>query len=467
MFKKFASLLEKPGIVRVKQTLRKYLESDLYTIVVLAAAVINWKLHTMAIVMAVGLLHFFLIFFLDVDRIRLIPLVPTAIISLRLENNPDYLWPAVIAAVIVFPIVVYDLFRRKVNFNNKIFIGMVFILIAMCFSFVNAPDFITPLMGFAMMFFYVFLFLYMFNKATDKEKLEDNRLYLTRTFNYMALAIFIEVLLLMFETNAFADLNEFFTEKQVKLGWAMTNFIAMILLMIMPLSVYYYIKNQDKYILLLYVLIELALLFLMMSRGAYLAILITAVPFLVKFTTDIKDKVLFTKVLMIALIFILLFTLTVLIPKEIVKNYFNALDERGLSLTGREIIYKVGMMVFKQYPLFGGGVYTSEFFISRVANTVYYHNYLIQTLATIGIVGLAAFLYYLYQVLRAATRRDDYCIYVLFIVLNMMIHGLFDTTFYNPLVMVMLSCILPLLNGENNNKAPVISAQKEEANVCC
>ena len=34
---------------------------------------------------------------------------------------------------------------------------------------------------------------------------------------------------------------------------------------------------------------------------------------------------------MIALIFILLFTLTVLIPKEIVKNYFNALTNAVVS----------------------------------------------------------------------------------------------------------------------------------------
>jgi O-antigen ligase len=122
--------------------------------------------------------------------------------------------------------------------------------------------------------------------------------------------------------------------------------------------------------------------------------------------------------------------------------------------------------VFKQYPLFGGGVYTSQFYISRVSESVYYHNYLIQTLATIGIIGLAAFLYYLYQILRGVTRRHDYNIYVFFIVLNMMVHGLFDTTFYNPLVMVMFSCILPLLSMENNNHAPLPLAQKEKNNVC-
>ncbi|MDD4389036.1 MAG: hypothetical protein PHV87_07515, partial [Bacilli bacterium] len=74
-------------------------------------------------------------------------------------------------------------------------------------------------------------------------------------------------------------------------------------------------------------------------------------------------------------------------------------------------------------------------------------------LATIGLVGLVAFLYYLYQILRASTKKGDYNTYVLFIVLNMMLHGLFDTTFYNPLVMVLFSLILPLLSNNNHHIA--------------
>ncbi len=466
MFNNLANILERPKMVRFKQLFKSYIDSDFYIITVMAAAALNWKLQTMAVILTVGLIHFLLILLFDINRIRFIPLAAAAIISLRLENISDYLWPAVGASIIVFPLLVYDLYRKKVNYNNKIFVGMVFLLIAMGFSFVNAPDFITPLMGFAMMFFYTFLFLYFFNKVTEKETLEENRQYLARSLNYMVLAIFVEVLLFMIETKAFADLADFVSNKNIKLGWAITNFIAMILLMIIPLSVYYYIKNQKKHYLLLFVLIELALLFLMMSRGAYLAILITAIPFVVKFTSDIKDKVLFTKIFLITFAVVLLITLTILIPKEIVKNYFAALDERGISLTGRQILYKIGIIVFKQYPLFGGGVYTSQFYISRVSESVYYHNYLIQTLATIGIIGLAAFLYYLYQILRGVTRRHDYNIYVFFIVLNMMVHGLFDTTFYNPLVMVMFSCILPLLSMENNNHAPLPLAQKEKNNVC-
>ena len=453
MLKNVAKILENKKISRFKELFKSYVDSDLYILTVMAAAVLNWKFHVMIIIFAVGLPLALLIFIFDINRIRFIPLILGVIISLQLEYIPGYVLPATISSVIVFPILVYDLYRKKVVYNNKIFVGMVFLLLAMIFSVVNAPNFTTPFLGILMMFFYTFLFLYFYNKGIENSLLEENRQYLARSFNYMVLAILCEVLLFMFEINAFSDLGKFFMDKHIMLGWAMTNYIAMILLMIIPLSYYLYSKNQEKFYLLIFVLIELILLLLMLSRGAYLAILIVIVPFIVKFGHDVKDKVLFTKISLLAVIIILVITLSVFIPQGIVKSYFAALDHRGLSLSGRQILYQVGIQVFKRYPLFGGGVYTSEYYISLVAGSVYYHNYLIQTLATIGLVGLVAFLYYLYQILRASTKKGDYNTYVLFIVLNMMLHGLFDTTFYNPLVMVLFSLILPLLSNNNHHIA--------------
>jgi len=122
------------------------------------------------------------------------------------------------------------------------------------------------------------------------------------------------------------------------------------------------------------------------------------------------------------------------------------LDHRGMSLSGRELLYEVGLNVFARYPLFGGGIYTSEYYISIVASSVYYHNYFIQTIATIGLFGLAAFVIYVFQLIKESAVKDDYNIYVFFIIMNMLIHGLFDTTFYNPLVMIIFSLILPLMS---------------------
>lgn len=449
-------MLEKKGIACFKEAFKKFVGTDYYMLTIMFAAVLNWKFRVMWIVFLVYLVFFVLIMIFNVKRTKFIPIILGIIISLRLENIPDYLVPAVVGSAIVFPVLVYDLYRHKVQHNNTIFMGMVFLLISMVFSIVNAPNFITPFLGVLMMFFYTFLFLYYYNKRGENEDLEYGRNYLARSFNYMILAILIEVILYMLEVDAFADLSSFFSAKRIQLEWAMTNYIAMIILMVIPLSFYLYIKNQKKYHLLIFILIELILLVMMLSRGAYLAILVTFLPFIIVFGKDVKDNILFTKVVLFTALILLLISLTILIPEGIVKAYFSALDKRQLSMSGRPILYRVGLKVFKTYPLFGGGIYTSEYYLSLVSTSVYYHNFFIQTIASVGLIGLSAFSYYLFQILKQATRKGTYNIYVLFIVLNMIIHGLFDTTFYNPLVMVLLSLILPFLEAEKNNIEVVV-----------
>lgn len=448
MIKAFEKLLENKAVKRFKDYFTKFVGSDAYMILIMAAAVINWKFRVIWVIFIVGLSMLFPIIIFGISRLKLVPVILGTMISLRLGNKSAYLVPAIIALAIVFPLLAYDLFRKKVKYDNKIFIGMIFLMITMIFSIVNAPNVIMPMLGIIMMFCYTFLFLYYYNKRGSGEDLKRDREYLCRTFNYMVIGILFEVLLYMLEIQAFSNLKQFFSSKQVILEWAMTNYIAMILLMIIPLSSYLYINNQKKIYLLLFIVLEFFLVVIMLSRGAYLAILIVSVPFIIYFTSGIKDKITFTKLSLFALFAFLIITLTVLIPSGIVKSFFTALDQRGTSLSGRQILYKVGMQVFKTYPLFGGGVYTSEYYISLVAGSVYYHNFFVQTLATIGIVGFIAFAFYIFQILRTTTKRGSYNTYVLFIIINITIHGLFDTTYYNPLVMVILSLVLPLLKPD-------------------
>ena len=440
------SFLNRESVKTFKNWIEKLFNSEIYFFLLMIIALINWKFRIIYLELIFGLIIALLIFIMDINRIKTIPLVLFAIASLRLVEKSDYILPVIIGSSIVLPLLFLDLFRKKISINNNIFVGMILILIAMFFSIVNSPNLITPILGILMWFFYTLLFLYFFNIRGD---VESNRIYIAKSFTYFGVLIFLEMMLFFLEFRDGSSALAFFTGKDINLGWGISTYIAMIFLIIIPLTCYLFTINQKKYQLLIVIFIELFALLLLLSRGAYLALIIISIPFSIKFLADIKNKTDFMKTLLLIINICLLLLLFVAIPTGLVKNFYNVLNERGLSLSGRGLLYRIGLNVFYRYPLFGGGVYTSEYYLSLASTSVYYHNFIIQTLATIGIVGAVAFGYYSFHLVKQTLLKVNYNTYVFYIVLGMLIHGFFDTTFYNPLVMVLFSLILPFLSQKN------------------
>jgi len=457
----YHNFLNRKETQKVRSILGKFFDSDLYIIFFLLVALANWKFHFAYLAIPVGLFLILLIFIFDFNRFRLIPIILFGIASLRLETRVVYLTPALIVAAVVMPLLIYDLFRKKTNFSNQVLIGMIFLLIASIFSAVNAPDWQSPVLGASTMVFYIFLFAYFYNLKNQFDPFQT-RIYLARCFTYFGLMIFAETMIYNLEIFEGGTILDFFNWKTIDLSWANINYVAMMYLLAIPLTCYWFVQYQKKYQLILALIIELFGLVLTLSRGAYLAVLITFLPLIIKFLGDIKNKTEFMKKAFMVIIFILLVLLLIGIPTGVVKSFYEVLNQRGVSLTGREILYRVGLSVFLRYPLFGGGLYTSEYYISLVGTNTYYHNFIIQTLATLGIMGMIAFIYYLFQMIRQSLLKCDYNIYVFFIILNLLVHGMFDTTFYNPLVMATLSIILPLMSEK---KDLTISSGEETPNV--
>lgn len=425
----------------------QFFNSNIYIIIMFLIALANWYFKIIYLLLPIAAIFFSLIILLDINRNRLIPLILFSMTGIRLQNINDYIIPVIIGSVIVIPILIIDLFRIKTLFyKSNILKSLYGLLGAMILSLITTQYFGLAIQGVLQMIFYVLLILYLYNKQTLNK--EEDRLYVAKIFVYWGLLIFFECFL-FFLTNA--DLSNpasFYTSKRTNLGWGITNYIAIVYLVIIPITTYYYIMNQKKYHILLVLLIDIATFILMMSRSGYLAFLILILPFLFRIILDVTDKIKFYKILMAISIIVLIISLFVIIPSGLVKTIFNALDNRGFSLSGREKIYQDGLNAFKEYPLFGTGVYTSEMYISTTNK--YYHNYLIQTFATLGLVGAIAFGYYIYTLIKQCLIKNKFNYYVLFVVLAMLIHGLFDTTFYNPLVMIILSVLFAYIKESDD-----------------
>ncbi|MGD9604943.1 MAG: O-antigen ligase family protein [Bacilli bacterium] len=440
----FQHFLNKKGIIGFNNFFHKVVDRDLFILFYFLVCLINWTFHLRYFAIIIGLLLILLLILFNINRFRIIPIVLFFIASLRLESPEDYLWPALIATIIIFPVLIIDLLKKPLKLNNPILIGMFFILIAMFFSIINSPNFIMPILGILMMIAYIFIFIYFYNKKRDYDQ-NDLWLYIAKSFTYFGMLILFETIIYNFEMATSSNFLSFFNWKAVDLSWANTNYIAMIYLIIIPLTAFWYSRTQKHFYLIIVMLLEILALVLTISRGAYLAMLVSWLPFFIIFISDIKNKIAFTQKSLIMINLFLIILLIVAIPTGLVKSFFEVLNSRGLSLVGRELLYKVGLNVFLRYPLFGGGIYTSEYYLSLVGTSVYYHNFIIHTLASIGILGMIAFIYYLYQMFRQSLWKCSYNTYIFFIILGISVHGLFDTTFYNPLIMVILSIILPLM----------------------
>lgn len=430
--------------------LNKFYSSDLYIITLFIIAIINWKFKLIWLVVITYSIFIFLIYFFKLTKLKLLPIAISLIIAIRYDLINNYFLPLLIVASILSIVFIINFIRKRPKINNGIFLGMLFILFSMIFSLVNTPVLTDSMKAIGLWSFYTILYLYLLNLDDIIENKKTARFYLAKVFVYLSLAVFIEVVIYYLEYGLGENIIRFYGSNDVHFGWANTTTVATLYLLIMPILLYYYTLDQKKYYLLLIVGLNLAILHLMLSRGAYLAMIILGLPLLLKIVSDVKHKTNFIITLIYLTIIALLIILLVAIPTGYIKEFFDFLSSKGLSIEDIELMSRIGFRVFQRYPLLGAGANSANYYISIAIDNRFYDNFVIETLANMGLVGLISFGYYLYQIVRYCIKKNKYNSYVLIVVIAIIIQGLMETTFYNPLVMIILVFIFPLLETEKD-----------------
>lgn len=437
-------LFENEKIKSLQDWFIKFFSYDLYIALLFLVAIVNWKFKLVWMIFVVCLLFILIIYFFRISKEKLIPVAISAIISLRLEKV-DYIFPIIVGFIIVLFLLIYDLIRKKPIFNNGILTGFILVFISQVFSLINTPVLKTSLEGVFMWAFYILLFLYILNLDFKDDNKNYGRYFLSKIFVFLSIAIFIEIILYYLEYGIGQNIISFYASDSIDFGWATTNEVAMIYILILPILLYYYTFDQKKYYLLLIVAIDVLMLHLMLSRGAYLAMILLVIPLILKTLHDVKHKTNFVITIIYSSIIILIGLIIVAIPLGYVKEFFDFLSKKGLTIEERQLISRIGFNVFQRNPLFGGGANSSSFYLSIAIDKNYYDNFIIQTLAETGIIGFVSFGYLLIQAFRYALMKNKFNSYILIILIALAIQGLIETTFYNIIVMILLAIILPLL----------------------
>lgn len=242
-------------------------------------------------------------------------------------------------------------------------------------------------------------------------------------------------------------IESLFIKKDIKVGWGISNNIALMLLFTIPFATYFCIINKGKECVLYYVLTVIQLLGLLMtySRGGIVAGIFGAIVLIIvafKYSTDKKTLLIsFLSTIGIALVILLI---VCLIKKDLLPNFFNELLDIDLkNMNYRMPIYKRSIERIKQNPLFGVGMINHYGLKDGIEQYIWCHSTILHTTTSMGIVGTIALAYHMIQKYFYYFRKPT--LWKIIVILSLLLtdlYGLIDVSYYFINYMLLMIIVL-------------------------
>ncbi|WP_312993435.1 O-antigen ligase family protein [Chryseobacterium flavum] len=190
-----------------------------------------------------------------------------------------------------------------------------------------------------------------------------------------------------------------------------------------------------KVYLLLNAVFSLIIFALGSTRGAFLALVLSVLFYIVS-SRGSKFKYVIITVLFVPVFFYIL-NLT---GSNLLDRTTNAVE--GGDSSGRNILWEAAIKEFINYPIFGGRIEVSG---------IYPHNIFLEVAMAMGIVGLFLFIFIIVNSLvRFYNLKFDYKIFVYIFFLNALCQHLFTGAFWGS---ILLFFSLGLMNFNTNDKS--------------
>ncbi len=320
----------------------------------------------------------------------------------------------------------------------------------------------------------IYFLLYIFYRSTNDQ---DFLSYLLKSLYYLSFVVILQtfvVLVIYFIDNQHLGsfmtiLEEGIDERwgyvkdgfyvRLNVGWGLGNNIGGILAMLLPVHMYFLFKKNNllkKILYLSLMILSLVTIVLTTSRGAYLGVAAFAVVFVVTFIKYANfDYRKYKNHLFIGFGILLL----IAIPVGIYMfDFFISFMSGNSFLNGREIDWVDAWNFFLEHPIFGKSWYSDTWDLDSFRS---YHNTILHTMATMGLVGLAALIFHHYQVIKLFISKWSFeTLIVAGMLIITHVHGLVDNTYYAPIHMMPL--LILFIGIENIGKEPIALNIKTE-----
>lgn len=253
-------------------------------------------------------------------------------------------------------------------------------------------------------------------KEEDKERVSKLATFLLLTLTMEILTLYVQ--------HGFTE--TLYKKYLVDLGWGFSNLIAVTYTFFLPVAFAKYL-DRDTYRPLYYLLdvVNVCGLLLTQSRGAIVGVMVGLLLYVPLTCNRDYLKKYYPLLLGIVTFALLFFEPYVL---EVINRFIkpDILDDNN-----RFPLYELAFAKFKERPLFGYGYKSSEYFINTILkrSNAYYHNYILQIAATLGVTGLflQGILHYLW--VRLFMKRDPFLFCLALGVLSALVHQLVDVSY--------------------------------------
>ena len=360
------------------------------------------------------------------DMLPTIPIVCIGYMTFSKENNPlakeqtsifltnsviiQFAIIAILIAIFVSARLIFDLVRYKERrkmpklLYGYIALGLAYILGGLFSPYYSFKSALFGLIQIISISFFYFFYYY----TVDWKKV--NKDYFPLLFTMVGVLMVIEISNMLIDAGAL-NFDSSFTRGLLYTGWGHYNNVACVCILTLPAPFYFAITKKNGWIFsligsvfFLFILLNQSRNGIVMSSVTYMICMITTL-IITKDKEKIKHAITFASLIGLVII-------TVIIFKDKLINTFASLLKAGTDDSGRIDIYIEGFKQYLDNPILGNGFYECKvkrwgvpynggFLPGR------YHNTYIQILASCGSIGIIAYLYHKYQVLKNIIKNKN------------------------------------------------------------
>lgn len=355
------------------------------------------------------------------DLLPLIPLVVLSYISPSVHNNPGLNGESVfsgengvyilsIAAVFAVCLIIRliadpemgiaFLKRKRSLLSGMVILGVAYMLAGAFSGYYTASGWRNALFGFVQ-FISIFLCYFLFTGGIRWEKVPKN--YLAWCGICVGLVVLAQLGYIYLVNHVVVDGK--IDRGRIFSGWGTYNNIGALLVMTIPFAFQLACRKKGAWVFEIVALLLLGGVVMTCSRGSLLA---AAIVYLTSCGLMFYKALRSHTFRLVHTIVAIVVIPTVILFRHELMTLFDALLQRGLDPSGRDVIYKEGFKQFLRFPVFGGSFFPVDFIpygFSSVAEFTAifpprWHNTIVQLLATCGITGLLAYGFHRYQTIR-------------------------------------------------------------------
>ena len=303
-----------------------------------------------------------------------------------------------VAPVVLLSIALHFVLHRPKLKGGKFILGLLLASAAMIMGGIGfdwRAENILVVAGFCLLIVFVYVFFY----STAGEKLKEVAL---NSFVASVMVLLLQITAYYFRQE---DVVQAVVNKSLNVGWGISNNIAFVLSMLLPVLFYKTITSRLPFFYLALACLDYFGIIFTMSRGNIifggLFMLFGMVFSFIK--SRQKGKYLIALAVSLAIIAALAIAF-----KDVLVAVYEWLLEIKLDARGRVDLIKEGFEAFKSRPVFGIG-----FFHMHAEIPHWFHNSLVQILTSTGIVGSLLFIPFFYQRYMVVARNFNLCSFMM------------------------------------------------------